>query len=191
MPGTLETNGAVLSESLLKRQALECLVSVLRSLAAWGTTSAKSIIDAQKASSTEALETENGKLETRHSTSSVEKLVLPLSGDPSRVSTPDLRDDDPDRFQNAKQRKTTLLAGIKKFNFKPKAVRLIMNPWLFYVFISIDAKGVAFFIDAGFISAREPEPIAKFLMSTDGLSKTMIGEYLGEGYEYSLGKELF
>ncbi|KZS97559.1 Sec7-domain-containing protein [Sistotremastrum niveocremeum HHB9708] len=164
MPGTLETNGAVLSESLLKRQALECLVSVLRSLAAWGTTSAKSIIDAQKASSTEALETENGKLETRHSTSSVEKLVLPLSGDPSRVSTPDLRDDDPDRFQNAKQRKTTLLAGIKKFNFKPKA-------------------GVAFFIDAGFISAREPEPIAKFLMSTDGLSKTMIGEYLGEGEE--------
>lgn len=31
-------------------------------------------------------------------------------------------EDEPSRFENAKQRKTTLLEGIKKFNFKPKRV---------------------------------------------------------------------
>jgi brefeldin A-inhibited guanine nucleotide-exchange protein len=42
-------------------------------------------------------------------------------------------------------------------------------------------QGVQFLIETGFITSREPLEIAKFLMSTDGLSKAMIGEYLGEG----------
>jgi len=44
-----------------------------------------------------------------------------------------------------------------------------------------DNKGIDTFIRGGFIKTREPLEIAKFLFSTEGLSKAMIGEYLGEG----------
>lgn len=70
--------------------------------------------------------------------------------------------DDPGRFETAKLRKTTLLEGIKKFNFKPK-------------------RGIAFLVETGFIKSRQPRDIATFLLHADGLSKAMIGEYLGEG----------
>ena len=43
-------------------------------------------------------------------------------------------------------------------------------------------KGIEFFLETGFIASRSPQDIAKFLHETDGLSKAMIGEYLGEGY---------
>jgi brefeldin A-inhibited guanine nucleotide-exchange protein len=46
-----------------------------------------------------------------------------LIGEVSRTVTPDT-DDDPGRFESAKQKKTTLLEGIRKFNFKPKRVRI-------------------------------------------------------------------
>lgn len=42
-------------------------------------------------------------------------------------------------------------------------------------------KGIEFLFEHGFITSREPTDIAKFLLTTDGLSKAMIGEYLGEG----------
>ncbi|GAA5995525.1 hypothetical protein JCM11641_007216, partial [Rhodosporidiobolus odoratus] len=68
----------------------------------------------------------------------------------------------PSRFENAKLRKTTLLEGIKKFNFKPK-------------------RGVAFLMETGFIRSNEPKDIARFLLHADGLDKAQIGKYLGEG----------
>jgi brefeldin A-inhibited guanine nucleotide-exchange protein len=37
-------------------------------------------------------------------------------------------------------------------------------------------------VEAGFIPSKEPQDVAKFLLNADGLSKAMIGEYLGEGY---------
>src|SRR5258708_534385 len=37
VPGSMDTSNLGLSENQLRRQALECLVSVLRSLVAWGT----------------------------------------------------------------------------------------------------------------------------------------------------------
>lgn len=55
---------------------------------------------------------------------SLDKLNLPSSAADSRQPTPDPLGDDPGRFESAKQRKTTLLEGIKKFNFKPKKVRI-------------------------------------------------------------------
>jgi Sec7-like guanine-nucleotide exchange factor len=42
-------------------------------------------------------------------------------------------------------------------------------------------KGIQFLLETGFISSKTPQDIATFLMHTEGLSKTMIGEYLGEG----------
>ncbi|WFD35198.1 guanine nucleotide exchange protein for ADP-robosylation factor [Malassezia cuniculi] len=71
-------------------------------------------------------------------------------------------DDDPSRFEDAKARKTTLLEAIRKFNEKPK-------------------KGIEDLLKHGFIRSRAPQDIARFLFYADGLNKTNIGEYLGEG----------
>ena len=73
-----------------------------------------------------------------------------------------LQDDDPGRFENAKARKRTLLEAIRTFNYKPK-------------------RGIEHLIEHGFIRDRSPASIARFLFYADGLSKTNIGEYLGEG----------
>ena len=43
-----------------------------------------------------------------------------------------------------------------------------------------------YFIDNGFIAADDPKDIAKFLLTTDGLDKATIGEYLGEGDEKNI-----
>lgn len=70
--------------------------------------------------------------------------------------------DDPEQFENLKQRKKALLEGIRQFNQKGK-------------------KGIKFLIENGFIPSDEPRDIALFLLQTDGLDKSEIGEYLGEG----------
>ena len=46
---------------------------------------------------------------------------------------------------------------------------------------SCSVKGIQFFVEAGFLPSKGPQDVAKFLLNTDGLSKAMIGEYLGEG----------
>src|ERR1700758_4503648 len=55
-----------------------------------------------------------------------------------------------------------LQEGIRQFNWKAK-------------------KGIQFLHKHSFINAKDPVDVAKFLLHTDGLNKTMIGEYLGEG----------
>ena len=71
--------------------------------------------------------------------------------------------DDPMAFKNKKHRKQIMIEGVKRFNQKPK-------------------RGIQFFLENEFIPARTSREIAKFLLNTDGLNKTMIGEFLGEGY---------
>ncbi|TDL29195.1 Sec7-domain-containing protein [Rickenella mellea] len=161
VPGNADNAGLGFSESQLKRQGLECLVAVLRSLVAWGTAARKTT--AETAAETTSQSTPNNEqVDGMASDASLDKLSVVNSGNElSREPTPDLNDD-PGKFVSAKQRKTTLLEGIKKFNFKPK-------------------KGIEFLVDSGFIPTRSPYEIAKFLLQTDGMNKTMIGEYLGEG----------
>ncbi|ORY49065.1 Sec7-domain-containing protein [Rhizoclosmatium globosum] len=65
--------------------------------------------------------------------------------------------DDPTQFQNLKHRKQVLLEGIKRFNTKPK--RFVLNLFELHCF---------------------------FLLHTEGLNKTMIGEFLGEGDEENI-----
>ncbi|KAG9017973.1 guanine nucleotide exchange protein for ADP-robosylation factor [Tulasnella sp. 427] len=174
------------SEVKLKRQSLEALVAVLRSLVVWGTGAgggglATGSAGLPAANGTALRPTLNGTLDTDSRPSSTR-----ISGDEELAgnegpgldrsnslrslrggnSTPDLTDD-PGRFETAKQRKTTLLEGIRKFNFKPK-------------------RGIKFLLDAGFIQSSEPKDIARFIQETDGLSKAMIGEYLGEGEEENI-----
>ncbi|KAH8982655.1 Sec7-domain-containing protein [Lactarius hatsudake] len=133
------------SEAQLRRQGLDCLASILRSLVAWGT-----------GKSTSSEEPGNN-APVPDASASLDRLPLP---DVTRGGTPDITDD-PSRFESAKQKKTTLMEGIRRFNQKPK-------------------KGIEFLIEAGFISGNGPHDVANFLLNTDGLSKAMIGEYLGD-----------
>ncbi|KAJ7180014.1 hypothetical protein C8R43DRAFT_971372 [Mycena crocata] len=159
--GTMDTSVMGLSDNQLKRQGLECLVAVLRSLVAWGTASGKMSDDPLATPSTRSHTGEEMRRDSMGADQSADKLSAGASVEALRQPTPDLMDD-PSKFESAKQKKTTLLEGIKKFNFKPK-------------------RGIQFLIDTGFIPSKSPQDVATFLLSTDGLNKAMIGEYLGEG----------
>ncbi|KAH9954231.1 hypothetical protein BC827DRAFT_1262273 [Russula dissimulans] len=150
-PSAVDPTTPIQSEAQLRRQGLECLVAVLRSLVAWGTGKSTTLEDP---SNNESMPDASASLDR-----------LPLS-DVVRGTTPDIADD-PSRFESAKQKKTTLMEGIKRFNQKPK-------------------KGIQYLVETGFIPGKGPQDIAKFLHNTDGLSKTMIGEYLGEGDEENI-----
>lgn len=104
-PTTVDPTTAIQSEAQLRRQGLECLVAVLRSLVAWGT------------GKNATTEDHNNNI-TPEASTSLDRLPLP---EVTRGSTPDIADD-PSRFESAKQKKTTLMEGIKRFNQKPKKV---------------------------------------------------------------------
>ncbi|KAJ3412218.1 guanine nucleotide exchange protein for ADP-robosylation factor [Chytridiales sp. JEL 0842] len=78
-----------------------------------------------------------------------------------------IREDDPTQFETLRHRKQTLIEGIKRFNFKAK-------------------KGMQFLLDSGLIPARTPTDIARFLLNTEGLNKSQIGEFLGEGNDENI-----
>ncbi|KAF8742029.1 hypothetical protein RHS02_04049, partial [Rhizoctonia solani] len=147
----------------LNRQGLECLVSVLKSLVAWGTGS-----DKVTSESGDRTSRSTAREDSRHDSlsGSVGEEASPVTNEAARQSNPELVDD-PGKFETAKHRKTLLLEGIRQFNFKQK-------------------KGIQFFIEKGFIDSRSPNSIARFLISTDGLSKAALGEYLGEGEEENI-----
>lgn len=105
-PSAVDPTTPLQSEAQLRRQGLECLISVLRSLVAWGTGRSATLEDP---SNTEP---------TPDASASLDRLPLP---DIVRGTTPDIAND-PSRFESAKQKKTTLMEGIKRFNQKPKKV---------------------------------------------------------------------
>lgn len=105
-PNSVEPTSPIHSEGQLRRQGLECLVSVLRSLVTWGT------------GKNAASEDPSNNAPTPDASASLDRLPLP---DVVRGPTPDFADD-PTRFESAKQKKTTLMEGIKRFNQKPKKV---------------------------------------------------------------------
>lgn len=120
--GSMDTSVLGLSEGQLKRQGLECLVTVLRSLVSWGTAS-KVSDDALTAASLRSQTGEDIKSDSGMGDTASSRLsTAGASVDNFRLPTPDLSDD-PTKFESAKQKKTILLEGIKKFNFKPKRVR--------------------------------------------------------------------
>ena len=125
VPGTMDTSNMGLSENQLKRQGLECLVAVLRSLVTWGTAAGKSAVEPLAENS---LRVQTGE-EVRNDVSTPDPTLDRSPGAAGSVEalrqTPDIADD-PTKFESAKQKKTTLLEGIKKFNFKPKRVRIFL-----------------------------------------------------------------
>ncbi|WVR06225.1 hypothetical protein IAU60_003255 [Kwoniella sp. DSM 27419] len=164
-------------EIKLRRQSLECLVAALKSLVSWSTAGPSVKVNQEDAprGSEDGLGRHHASDSMSGSTSQLAAPTPTWPADPSSrssvsgvasngVSTPDIGEDDVGRFESAKQRKNTLLEGIKKFNFKPK-------------------RGIATLLEHGFVRSKSPQDIARFLHSNEGLSKSMIGEYLGEGDE--------
>jgi brefeldin A-inhibited guanine nucleotide-exchange protein len=122
--GSVDTSSMGTSEKQLRRQGLDCLVTVLKSLVTWGTGSGTGIQGTLSAPDpiTRSRVSEDTRPEMFSPDTSADRT--PVGGSSLEVtgqSTPDLTDD-PSRFESAKQKKTSLLEGIKKFNFKPKRV---------------------------------------------------------------------
>lgn len=161
-------------EQKLKRQSLECLVSVLKSLVAWGTTTTSRAVQEEHGGSSEDISRTDGLngevAEPRPSMSLASGALTPDVGG----------DDDVEKFESAKQKKTSLLEGIKKFNFKPKRVSRLLSPTSSSTHSHRSRQGIQFLLENGFIKSSNPDDVARFLLRTDGLSKAMIGEYLGE-----------
>jgi brefeldin A-inhibited guanine nucleotide-exchange protein len=112
-------------EVKLRRQSLECLVTVLRSLVQWGTAGPRGSastaahmggVDESHPRASEDVGREGGAAVGMENGSSAEGRT--------GASSPTIgtEEDDPERFESAKQRKNALMEGIKKFNFKPKRV---------------------------------------------------------------------
>lgn len=117
-PSTVDPTTPMQTEAQIRRQGLECLVAILRSLVAWGT------------GKSGTMEDQNINI-TPDASASLDRLPLP---EVTRGSTPDIADD-PSRFESAKQKKTTLMEGIKRFNQKPKKVSSVVRQG-FFRFIS-------------------------------------------------------
>lgn len=164
-------------EIKLRRQSLECLVAALKSLVIWSTSTSTRQAGEESGQARASISEDGlGRQLAASQAGSQTELPMPTPSWPevgsSRAAStvpsnglntpvPDA-EDDVGRFESAKARKTNMLEGIKKFNFKPK-------------------KGIEYLLEHGFIRSRSPQDIARFLLGNDGLSKAMIGEYLGEG----------
>jgi brefeldin A-inhibited guanine nucleotide-exchange protein len=145
------------AEYAMKQESLEVLVELLRSLVNWSqgmadSTANRPIPHTFANESRESLDRRDG------------VLPSPRTGgtdSPLGVGTP-LPEDDPSQFDREKQRKTALAQCIRQFNFKPK-------------------RGIKSLIKESFIKSDSAEDIARFLLFTDQINKTSLGEYLGEG----------
>uniref|UniRef100_A0A7N0TCL6 SEC7 domain-containing protein n=1 Tax=Kalanchoe fedtschenkoi TaxID=63787 RepID=A0A7N0TCL6_KALFE len=148
-------------EATLKLEAMKDLVSVLRSMGDWMNKQLR-IPDAHSPKKVEvddnSVETRNLPTENGHEEESVEGSDSPsdASSEVSDVAT----------IEQRRAYKLELQEGISLFNRKPK-------------------KGIEFLINANKLG-NSPEEIAVFLKNASGLSKTMIGDYLGEREEMSL-----
>ncbi|CAO3598921.1 unnamed protein product [Absidia cylindrospora] len=170
------------SDGAIRFKSLECLVAVLRSLVAWYNNNSVSL--AADGTQEDDVATPRESEDIRGST---DRLTMHSNGSASRLSpttsstalasstaatsttsgnvTPRL--DDPEQFENLKHRKQMLQEGIRQFNWKPK-------------------KGMAVLARNGFVDMADHTGVAQFLLSTEGLNKTMIGDYLGEGDEENI-----
>ncbi|KAL2867173.1 Arf family guanine nucleotide exchange factor SEC7 [Aspergillus lucknowensis] len=158
--GSLQpTAQTVPPEYILKHQAVECLVEILKSLDNWA--SQRSVDQtAVRSFSQQSVDNARDSLDSSAPTFLASPRVDGGDGSTGR-STP-VPDDDPSQIEKVKQRKIALTNAIQQFNFKPK-------------------RGIKLLVQEGFIRSESPEDIASFLLHHERLDKAMIGEYLGEG----------
>lgn len=142
-------------EYILKCQAIECLVSLLRALDNWASQGLiNQTATPSKPSFQKSLDMPRESIDTN-------SVVVP-SPKAEGFEGGAVPEDDPSQIEKVKQKKIALVNAIQQFNFKPK-------------------RGIKMFLQEGFIRSSSPEDIAGFLLRNERLDKAMIGEYLGEG----------
>ncbi|KAI8065502.1 hypothetical protein BC940DRAFT_304263 [Gongronella butleri] len=149
----------------IKQKSLECLVAVLRSLVAWYKNNAVIVTTHEDVSTPRDSEDQrNASTDrlTQHGNGSSSRLPTPASPSPAPHNA-----DDPEQFENLKHRKQLLQQGVRQFNWKPK-------------------KGLALLQKHGFIDMSDYPSVAKFFLETEGLDKTVIGDFLGERDEENI-----
>lgn len=148
-------------EYILKTQAVECLVEILRSLGNWvSQREAAQAVPVPNVSSHKSMDNSRESLDTNAATYLSSPRPEPVDSGTGR-STP-VAEDDPNQIEKVKQKKIALMNAIQQFNFKPK-------------------RGIKLFLQEGFIPSKAPNDIASFLFRNERLDKATIGEYLGEG----------
>ncbi|CUM67913.1 uncharacterized protein PRCAT00005624001 [Priceomyces carsonii] len=152
-------------EYALKMTSIGCIVASLRSLYSW----AHKGINSSHRLNMPSLKHDSGASLDRIRT---ETLESSNSNGSDKVNSSTITDsvnesDDPEQFENLKQRKKAFLEGIRQFNQKGK-------------------KGIKYLLKEGFITSDDPKDIASFLLETDGIDKASLGEFLGEGEEQSI-----
>ncbi|CAG8561265.1 2082_t:CDS:2 [Diversispora eburnea] len=155
-----------LHDKTLKVKGLRCLVAIVKSLIEW----CKDLERKNGVESPRQLLPQNPTLDTvedktpiifsKNPLLSINFSTLHSNSSSSSIGTVDY-EDNPAQYHEIMSRKQTLREGIKLFNTKPQ-------------------KGINFLIQHGFLK-RDSNNIIAFLVSTPGLNKASIGEYLGEG----------
>ncbi|KAN0067536.1 hypothetical protein V8E54_014405 [Elaphomyces granulatus] len=149
-------------EYVMKQQALECLVEILRSLDSWSSRRlANSAMSTREELSRKSVENSRESLDVTPLATMLASPRLEIAESTTGRSSP-IVDDDPSEIEKVKRKKTALINAIHQFNFKPK-------------------RGIKLLLQEGFIPSDSPLDIAAFLLRNDRLDKSMIGEYLGEG----------
>lgn len=150
---------------LLKQQGLDCLVRCLRSLVNWSQDSLAA--GAEKLAYLDMQDSPDRLRESLDPSRPPGSPCVSNVGTPQLAPSTPLLEDDPMELEKAKHRKTALNNGIRQFNFKPK-------------------RGLKQLLSDGFIKSDSPEDIAAFIISTETLDKSTIGEYLGEGEPHNI-----
>lgn len=143
-------------EYAMKMTSLSCTVAFIRSLYSW----------AQKGISN-STRLHAGYKNSALSSASPSRTALRNPSFVGSNTQESAEPDDPEQFENLKQRKKAFLEGVRQFSQKPK-------------------KGIAYFVEHNFIPSDSPKDVAVFLLNQDSLDKTAIGEYLGEGDERNI-----
>lgn len=149
-------------EYAFKMTALGSLVYVLRSLITWsqrGIAAVSATLSKDNGSPTETPQLTQG--EDTPTESDSKSTFSSNNGSTAVVG------DDPSQFQSLKIKKNALQDGIRQFNTKPK-------------------KGIKILLASGLIPSDSPQDIARFLLTTDGLDKAVLGDYLGEGDQQNI-----
>ncbi|EXB52664.1 Brefeldin A-inhibited guanine nucleotide-exchange protein 2 [Morus notabilis] len=150
-----------LQEATMKLEAMKCLVAVLRSMGDWMNKQLR-IPDPHSPKKIDSTDSspEPGSLPMANGNGDE-----PAEGSDSHSEASN-EASDALTIEQRRAYKLELQEGISLFNRKPK-------------------KGIEFLINANKVGSS-PEEIAAFLKNASGLSKTLIGDYLGEREELSL-----
>lgn len=152
----------------IKLDSLRCIVLILRSLSAWAdintTITSANTLEKKMSRKASISSTSNNNLTDDSETPSSVDLDFAKSTSALKFSE---EENEVQQFEVSKLRKTKLSNLVLKFNKKPKKV-------------------IPDLLSQGFIEDNSPESIAKFLLTTEGLNLSTVGDYLGEGNEENI-----